>query len=240
VRGLLAFLYYRSGDRERAQPLAQDSVERARKLGDDFLLVRALVSYIATVDAAAAAPLFEEAIACSERAGYLIDYYVLHNNAGCNALELGDISSARAHLEAAIRAAQVMGHLPIYATNKSGRALLADHDIDGARRAFEDTIRIGRHVGAKLNIGTAILGLACLAADMGEWRRAATLHGAAKALHDQTGIRWEVTISRQRAESLDQIAAAIGDEQLERAYARGAALSFDHAIEIALGKSSLP
>lgn len=131
-----------------------------------------------------------------------------------------------------------MGHRPIYAMNNLGEALLADHDVDGARRAFEHAIRISRHVGAKLNIGTAMLGLACLAADLGEWHRAATLHGAAKALHDQTGHRWEVFPSRQRAESLNQIAAALGDQQLERDYAQGTALSFDDAIDLAIGTSS--
>ena len=239
-RGTLAWVYRKAGEFERARLLAQESVQRAREFGDDFLLVHALTSYIATVDAAVAPPLFEEAIACSERAGNLLDYYYLHNNAGCNELELGDIPSARAHLEAAIRAAQGMGYRPIHATNNLGEALLADHDIDSARRAFEHAIRISRHVGAKLNIGTAILGLACLAADMGEWHRAATLHGAAKALHDQTGHRWEVFPSRQRAESLDQIGAALGDEQLERDYAQGTALSFDDAINLALDKSSPP
>jgi predicted ATPase len=151
-RGMLAYLYFRAGDRERGQPLGKESVQRARKLGDDGLLVRTLTSYIATVDAAAAPPLFKEAIACSERAGNILDYYVLHNNAACNALELGDIPSAGAHLEAAIRAAQVMGYPPIYATNNLDQVLLAEHDLAGARRAFEDAILMGRGVGANRQV----------------------------------------------------------------------------------------
>ena len=43
-----------------------------------------------------------------------------------------------------------------------------------------------------------------------------------------------------RQESLDQIAAALGDEQLTQAYTQGTALTFDHAIDLALGTSSLP
>jgi hypothetical protein len=111
-RATWAFLYSRVNDCERARPLAQDSVERARKLGDDRLLVAALVPYIFTVDPAAALPLYAEAIACSDRTGDLGDHYSLHNNAGWLALLLGDIPGARAHLEAAIRAAQAMRYPP--------------------------------------------------------------------------------------------------------------------------------
>jgi hypothetical protein len=86
----------------------------------------------------------------------------------------------------------------------------------------------------------ALHGLACLAADMGGWHRAAILHGAAQALLDQTGNRWDTFEGNQRAESLDQIAAGIGDEQLRRAYDAGEALSIADAIDLALGRSSPP
>jgi predicted ATPase len=81
----------------------------------------------------------------------------------------------------------------------------------------------------------AILGLARLAADAGEWHRAATLHGAAQALVDQTGVVWDSDGAELRHESLDQVAAALGDEQLKQAYTPGTGLSFDHAIDLALG-----
>jgi hypothetical protein len=60
------------------------------------------------------------------------------------------------------------------------------------------------------------------------------LHGAAQALLDQTGAPWDTFDARYRQESLDQAGAALGDEQLQRAYARGMALSFDQAIDLAL------
>ncbi|HYB17906.1 MAG TPA: hypothetical protein VEF71_20910 [Streptosporangiaceae bacterium] len=75
----------------------------------------------------------------------------------------------------------------------------------------------------------------CLRTDLGDWYRAALLHGAAQALLDQTGVRWETLDARYRQESLDQANAALGDEQAQRAYARGTALSLDQAIGLALG-----
>jgi hypothetical protein len=80
----------------------------------------------------------------------------------------------------------------------------------------------------------AILGLASLDGDLGDWPGAAVLHGAAQALLDQTGIPWDTFTARYRQESLDQADAALGDEQFQRTYARGIALSFDQAIDLAL------
>jgi hypothetical protein len=68
---------------------------------------------------------------------------------------------------------------------------------------------------------------------VGDWRRAATLHGAAQALLDQTGRQWDTIETRQRTGSLDQIAGAIGDERLRQAYDAGAALSIAQAIDLA-------
>ena len=43
--------------------------------------------------------------------------------------------------------------------------------------------------------------------------------------------------ARHRQESLDQARAALGDKQLQQAYTRGKALSFDQAIDLTLGES---
>ena len=80
----------------------------------------------------------------------------------------------------------------------------------------------------------AILGLACLAGDAGDWHRAAALHGAAQAFLDRTGNPWRGLDARDRQDSLDQARAHLGDEQLERAYAQGMTLSLEKALDLAL------
>jgi tetratricopeptide (TPR) repeat protein len=232
-------VYARSGEWERARLLGRESVQRAREVGDDVLLAQSLTNYAGTINGPAM-EIFAEAIACCERAGDASDYYILHDSAGCHALWCGDVPAARAHLETAIRAAEVNGLPPTYAQVNLGLVLRAEHDLDGARRAYEEGLRLCRRLGYKIPMAAAILGLACVAADRGDWHRAATLHGAAQALLDQTGNQWERTECVQRKESLDQIAAAIGDEQLKQAHTQGAALSIAHAIDLALGKSSPP
>ena len=235
ARGTLSCAYHFAGEPERALRLGEEAVGRARQLGDDFLLVWCLVAYAMAVDRADSGPLYAEAFACTERSGDLGMKLSLHNNAGCVALVTGDFPGARAHFEAAIGAAEAIGTPQTGLSLNLGIVLQEEHDLDGARSAYEEAVRIGRRVGDKRNMACAILGLACLDGDLGDWHRAAMLHGVAQALLDKTGVPWEPGDARRRQESLDQIRQALGDEQLQRAYARGMALSFDQAIDLALG-----
>ncbi|HEY2687007.1 MAG TPA: hypothetical protein VGJ50_01120, partial [Streptosporangiaceae bacterium] len=75
----------------------------------------------------------------------------------------------------------------------------------------------------------------CLDGELADWHRAAMLHGVAQTLLDQTRAPWEPFDARRRQESLDQARQALGDEQFQQAYTRGMALSFDQAIDLALG-----
>ena len=147
---------------------------------------------------------------------------------------MGDLPGARAHLEASIRGAEAIGFPVSGMTLNLGWVLRAEHDLDGARSKLAEALRIGRRIGNKTNMAEAILGLACLAGDAGDWHRAAVLHGAAQALLDQTGVPWATFVAGIRQESLDQAGVALGDEQFQRAYARGMALSFDQAISLTL------
>ena len=83
----------------------------------------------------------------------------------------------------------------------------------------------------------AVLRLAYLAGDAGDWDRAAALHGIAQALLGRTGVQWQGLDARYRQDSLNQARAHLGDEQLERAYAQGMALSLDKALDLALPKA---
>jgi predicted ATPase/class 3 adenylate cyclase/tetratricopeptide (TPR) repeat protein len=229
-----------AGEPETGRPFGHESVERARRLGDDVLLAEALRRYllsINTIDPARALPLYTEAIACTERSG---DHFInsrLNNNAGWAALVAGDIPAARAHLEAAAQAVQQIGWEDASVQENLGDVLRAERDLDGARSTFEAALRISRRNGDTWNMAYAILGLALLAGDAGDWDRAATLHGVAQAFQDRTGNPWQELSARDRRDSLDQARAHMGDEQLDRAYAQGMALSLDKALDLALPKA---
>jgi hypothetical protein len=78
--------------------------------------------------------------------------------------------------------------------------------------------------------------IACLAADAEEWSQACVLHGAAQAALDRSGEAWQEPEARYRRESLAQIRAHLGEEQPERDYARGMALSSSEVLDLAFRK----
>ena len=228
---------YFAGEPETGLPFGQESVERARRLGDDVLLAVSLRGYLQTIDPARSGQLFSEAIACTERSGDHLTNAILHNNAGWDALNAGDVPAARAHLEAAAQAGRAIGYEDTIVTGNLGLVLRAEGDLDSARSTFEAGLRISRRNGDNISTAEAILGLALLAGDAGDWDRAAALHGIAQAFQDRTSNPWQEFDARYRQDSLDQARARLGDEQLERAYAQGMALSLEKALDLALGKA---
>jgi predicted ATPase/class 3 adenylate cyclase len=235
----LSFVCYFAGQPERGLPPGREAVERARQLGDDVLLGASLMEYLhcyALMDPAHAGPLFTEAIACTLRSGDHLVADLLLNNAGVHALRAGDIPAARAYLEQAAQATQTIGGDHLHLSINMGWVLRQDHDPDGARASFETALRLSRRTGDRADVAYASLGLACLAADEGDWHRAAMLHGVAQAFLDRAGLPWEELEARYRRDSLDRVRAHLGQDQLERAHATSMALSFGEAFDFASGK----
>jgi tetratricopeptide (TPR) repeat protein len=227
-----------AGQPEQSFPLGQEAVERARQLGDDFLLCFSLPSWLLAsdlMDPARAGELYTEAIAAAGRSGDQFRTGVLHNNAGCRALRAGDLTAARAHLDQAAEAGRAIGQENRSLVLNWGWLLREENDAEGARPMFETALRTSRRNGDRSGLAYAILGLACLAADHGDWPRAATLHGAAQALLDQIAEPWQVLEARYRRDSLHKIRISFGEEQFARAYAKGMTLSLDQALGLALG-----
>jgi predicted ATPase/class 3 adenylate cyclase len=234
----LCSTHFFAGEPDLGLPFGQEAVERARRLCDDVVLAASLLLYLQAVGPAAQpGQLFGEAIACTERSGDHLTNAWLHNDAGYAALAVGDIPAARAHLDAAAHAGQQIGFENTAVPENLGLVLRAERDPDGARSAFGAALRISRRNGDNSGMAYAILGLACLAGDAGDWDRAAVLHGAAKAFLDRTGTPWQEVEARNRRDSLGQVRAHVGDEQLERAYRQGMTLSLDQALDLALSSA---
>jgi non-specific serine/threonine protein kinase len=237
----LCSVHFFAGEPDMGLPFGQESVERARPLGDDVLLAASLLLYLQAIGPAAqSGQLFGEAIACTERSGDHLTNSWLHSDAGYVALAVGDIPAARAHLDASAHAGQQIGFENTTVPENLGLVLRAEGDPDGARSAFGAALRISRRNGDNSGMAYAILGLACLAGDAGDWDRAAVLHGAAQAFLDRTGNPWQESApleARNRRDSLAQVRAHLGDEQLERSYAQGMALSLEKGLDLALGKA---
>jgi len=229
-----------AGEPEAGLPFGQESAERARRLGDDVQLAESLAHYLLTIDPARALQLAGEAIACTERSGDHLYNCLLHNNAGFHALSTGDLPAARAHLEAVAQAAQQIGWEGAELPGNLGLILRAEGDLDGAQSMFEASLRISRRNGDSRGVAYACLYLACLAGDAGDWDRAGVLHGCAQVFQDRAGIPWDEFDARYRQDSLAQARARTGDEQLDKAYAQGMALSLEKALDLALSRQAGP
>ena len=160
----------------------------------------------------------------------------LYNNAGVQALQEGDIPAARAHLDAAAQVMQAIGEDAAVVSGNLGWVLRQEDGPDAARSMFKASLRTARRTGDRADIAYASLGLACLAADRGDWHQAGVLHGIAQAFLDRAGEPWQDPESRYRRESLGDVRARLGDDQADRAYAEGMALSVDQALDLARGK----
>jgi tetratricopeptide (TPR) repeat protein len=229
---ILCAVYYFAGELDRGLPLGQESVEHARQLGDDVVLARSLMGFLLPsdlIDPARSGQLYAEAIACTERSGDQLVNHFLHNNAGYHALRAGNIAAARAHLEQAAQVRRVVGHSSQHVSVNLGWVLRQEGDPDGARSMFEAGLRISRRNGERPGLAYASLGLACLAADRGDWQGAARLHSAAQAFLDRTGQGWEEPEARYRRDSLDKIRASLGEERFGLVYAKGTTLSLQEA-----------
>ena len=238
LAALTAVCYF-AGELERGLPLGQEAVERARQLGDDVLLGDSLAQclmYDPLIGPAHAKTLFAEAIACTQRSGDHLIAFRLHNIAGVNALSAGDIAAARAHMQKA-QAMRAIGKENLNLPINMGWVLRQDSDPDGARSSFQAALRMSRREGDHYGIAYASLGLASLAADTGDWHRAAVLHGVAQAFLDRTGQPWQELEAGYRQDSLDLVRAHLGQEQFDRALAESKALSFDEALNLASGKA---
>ena len=96
VLAVLSTIYSFAGEPERGLPLGREAVERARTLGDDVLLGRAMSGYLQcseVIDPARIVTLYAEAIAATRRSGDQFFAGILHNNASVAAL--GSVTSCR-------------------------------------------------------------------------------------------------------------------------------------------------
>jgi predicted ATPase/class 3 adenylate cyclase len=239
--GMLCAVHFFAGEPDRGLPLGREAVDRARQLGDDVLLGRSLMTCLLSGDLlepAQSARLLAEAITCTERSGNQLLRSHLHNNAAVQALRTGDIPAARAHLDQAAQAARATGQENPAAAANLGWAQREQGHPEQARSSFQASLRVGRRSGEQPVIACAILGLGCLAADLGDWDRSAVLHGVAQAFLDRSGEPWQDLEARYRQHNLAQVRAHLGDEQFDRAYAQGLALSPDEALPTALGNAA--
>jgi predicted ATPase len=165
----------------------------------------------------------EMSLELSRRAGNKVLLLRTVNNLGYLEIEAGEISSARLRLTEGVRIAREIGDrrgLSFNSCTLGFASYLADADAD-ARTMFDESLAIAQRDDDQLMVAYAHLGLALVASRAGDARAAATLHGAADAVHDRLGTRFDSLESGLRDADLARLRTSLGDAAFQTAYDAG-------------------
>jgi hypothetical protein len=167
----------------------------------------------------------QESLELLRQTGNRVLYLGTLNNLSYLEMEGGEISVARARLTEAVRLAREVGDprgLSLHLCTLGFASHLDNADTD-ARAMFDQSLAIAQRNGDQLMVAYAHLGLALIASHAGDPQAAATLHGAADAIHDKLGARLDSLESRLRDADLTRLRAALGDTAFQTAYDAGRA-----------------
>jgi predicted ATPase/class 3 adenylate cyclase len=246
------------GDRvDVAEALADEALQSAKSAGDEWTI--AMAAFGKMMAAATLADLRER----TDRAASLLDevgnvYYLatLLASAAYGAMSLGSDLDAKELVERAMPIARRLDDPSLWMMvhGDFGLAALLTGEIDAAREAFREELRLCRELVARPFAYEGLSGLAAVAATRGETHRAARLAGAAglgrrpapeaNATPSVTaaccagalrcGAPYAVGEDRLDATFLEAARTSCGLDAWNAAADEGAALSFDDAIAYAL------
>jgi predicted ATPase/DNA-binding SARP family transcriptional activator len=230
VLHVLAVISGRRGDEEAHLELTGEGLALAGALADRHLTALLLTERASSprLSQAERVRAVETSLELSRQTGNKMLQNTALNNLGYLELEGGHISLARVRLTEAVRLAQEIGDRRGLSECLCtlGLALHLDHADTDAREMFEQSRAIAYRDGDHLMVAYAHLGLALIASRAGDAQTAATLHGAADAIHSRLGTRFDSLESELRDADLSRVRAALGPAAFENAYNAG------HAPEI--------
>jgi predicted ATPase/class 3 adenylate cyclase len=146
-------------------------------------------------------------------------------------LASGDLIAARRLVDEAVTIAS--GFQLVVALTTRARVAIAQGDVEQAERDAHDALVCAADIGAQLGIPDILECLATLAGQDGSHPEAARLFGAAHAIRQRIGtVRFKIYDAGYEA-SLTALREAMGEQDIESAWAEGAAMSIEEAIAYA-------
>ncbi len=232
------------GETEIAAAYARESIEASRASGNRISLVRALnlsglIALYHLGKVAEARADFEEALTILPEIGNpRLEGIVLGNLADLARFE-GDYHSARALTERAM-ACDETGHrneLRVIHLCNLGGICYHEGDRVAARAYYTEALWIASEIESPLYCGYALDGLAALALDAGDARRASRFAGAAQALYERTGVPLEPHEQALRDGYVARLDQALDEEVGALEWERGRTAPFETIVVEALGRT---
>jgi predicted ATPase len=227
---VLALINESRGNKQAHFDLTGEALALATALTDPHLIALLLMTRGSSpyLSRAERARTVAESLKLAHQAGNKALYLGALNNLGYLEIEEGKLPVARERLAEGVRLAREIGArraLSLLSCTLGFGSYLDDAD-DDARAMFDQSLAIAQRSDDQLMVAYAQLGRALIASRTGHAQAAARLHGAADAIHDRLGTRFDTLESRLRDADLTRLRAALGATAFQSAYTAG------HASEV--------
>ena len=221
----------------RRQALAEEALAHARAAGDSRLVAYALSELAFARRPAQASRALEEAAAARQAIGDMRGLAQVYFNAAYNALKDGRPDLARPMLDRALPLARRLGDPRelMFVSGNVGLEALFSGDLDRAEAAFRDQLRFCVELVDDSLAPEGLAGLAAIAARRGDVGRAARFLGAAIAIGP---IADPEVLAQLERDFFEPARERYGDARWHETQAAGGLLTFEEAVDAALGRAS--
>jgi tetratricopeptide (TPR) repeat protein len=234
----LALFAREQGWYARAESFLEESLLVLRELEDVAGIGRALVGLADVArdqgDSERGILYSQEGLARARECGdILLTGYALHN-LGVVAWQQGDYAQASSLFTAALVSLDQRGEAGAEVLASVGLMALGQRDFPAARKAFADSLQIGRTRSIPWLASTDLEGLAGVAAGEDEAELATRLYAAADAIRESCGTPVRPIHQDIYDQGVAAAEALLGKEEFARAYQRGRAVPAEQMIADAL------
>jgi tetratricopeptide (TPR) repeat protein len=241
ARGLFgaAHMAEARGDVHQARIQLEESSTLLRRTGDTRWLILALAHLAGTYfesDPQRAESIMSEALALAEASGDVRGAAIVKGGLADQLLREGDDERAAALLEEALRGHRALGD--VYGTAiclaKSAELAHRHGDLEVATANLRESLQLSYSIGDTLTPSWTLAIAAALLLARGDPYVAALLCSADEALRRVHGFELDLPEAQLFGDTLTVLRSALGDAGLDEAWAAGADLDLDAAVDLAL------
>ena len=233
------YLLFFSGRYDEADPRFAESKALAETAGDANLVALALAGAARVAlgrDPQEAVRMTRDAVAATDGTpsgdGRSSALHVL----GVALQMSGDLRGARDVMTARLELGRAEGNEFVVWVESANLSMVERQlgNFEHAERLSRNALSIARARGDAMAIPWIINGLAAVTAAQGQLERAATLNGMAAAMLERAGGEWPPDELEQYEETLAAVGKGLPPAAIERARAKGAAMSTPEGVDFAL------
>jgi non-specific serine/threonine protein kinase len=246
ARGLFgaAHMAEARGDVDQARNQFEESATLLRRTGETRWLILALAHLSGTYfesDPQRAERIISEALALAEASGDLRGAAIVKGNLASNLLVEGDGERAEALLEEALEGHRALGDVYGVAACLATLAILAHRrgDLEVAAANLRESLQLSYSIRDTLTLSSTLAIAAALLLTRGDPYVAARLCSADEVLRRVHGFDLELSEGQLLGDTVTALRSALGDG-LDKAWAAGADLDLDAAVDLALRALGAP